>query len=555
MVEVNSISRPHAGHALRRPTFSIRSRLIVLAVIAIAPLVAERIRDLAADRSERIEMAYNNVRDLAKIGAEKQNEILATTHAFLQVVARSYATFGSSEECGRFLGKLAMGLPWAKVISVTRPDGVVVCSNNPQSLGLDVSDRPYLQRATETGEFVVSDYLFGRRVKGPMMFAAFPQRNSNGATEAVVIAAIDLSWIGRRATSVGKGAGLAVLMVDASGTVVAREPDTEGFVGRNFSDQPLVRALLAQSEGTVTEKGLDGVRRVYGFVRLPNTDARFAVGLDESEVLRPVNRAMWISFIQLALIAGAVLVGIWFGGDRLLAQPIRRFADIATQIGHGDLHTRTKGGNWATEFKPLATAIDDMAEQLAAHEHLLRDANERLKQEAQIDALTGLANRRNFDGQLAEEWQAAARLKRPVALLMIDVDHFKPFNDRYGHPQGDFCLRRLGKILSAAIRKDTDLAVRYGGEEFVLLLPGADIAEAAEVAERLRRAVEELRIVHAAVPSGHVTVSIGVASLVPGAGETAEQLIEVADAALYAAKHRGRNTVMVQRSTPLAAAS
>jgi diguanylate cyclase (GGDEF)-like protein len=138
---------------------------------------------------------------------------------------------------------------------------------------------------------------------------------------------------------------------------------------------------------------------------------------------------------------------------------------------------------------------------------------------------------------------------------MVDIDHFKPFNDHYGHPEGDFCLRRVGKTLSAAIRKDTDLAVRYGGEEFVLLLPGADASEAVDVAERLRRAVEELRIAHAAAPSGHVTISVGVAALIPGARQAAERLIETADAALYAAKRGGRNAVIVHESTTLAAAS
>jgi diguanylate cyclase (GGDEF)-like protein len=94
----------------------------------------------------------------------------------------------------------------------------------------------------------------------------------------------------------------------------------------------------------------------------------------------------------------------------------------------------------------------------------------------------------------------AIELQHPIALMMIDIDHFKLFNDHYGHLEGDFCLRRVGKVLSAAIRKDTDLAVRYGGEEFVLLLPVTDVAEALDVAERLRRAVEELRIAHEPAP-------------------------------------------------------
>ena len=138
---------------------------------------------------------------------------------------------------------------------------------------------------------------------------------------------------------------------------------------------------------------------------------------------------------------------------------------------------------------------------------------------------------------------------------MIDVDHFKLFNDRYGHVQGDACLRRVGKLLMNLACRPGDLPARYGGEEFAVLLPGASLAGARIVAERLRHAVEELCIAHADSPLGQVSVSIGLASLVPSLGDTAQSLIEAADAGLYAAKRGGRNAVVADSDIELAEAS
>ena len=143
---------------------------------------------------------------------------------------------------------------------------------------------------------------------------------------------------------------------------------------------------------------------------------------------------------------------------------------------------------------------------------------------------------------------------------MIDVDHFKLFNDRYGHVQGDACLRRVGKLLMNFACRPGDLSARYGGEEFAVLLPGASLAGARIVAERLRHAVEDLCIAHADSPLGQVSVSIGIASMVPNLGDkslgdTAQSLIEAADEGLYAAKRGGRNAVVAHSDIELAEAS
>jgi diguanylate cyclase (GGDEF)-like protein len=199
--------------------------------------------------------------------------------------------------------------------------------------------------------------------------------------------------------------------------------------------------------------------------------------------------------------------------------------------------------------------MDDMADTLARREEELRGSNGRLEELARLDGLTGLVNRRGFDTDLEAQWRRAVEQRRPVALLMIDVDHFKLFNDTRGHVEGDDCLRMVGQVLSLIAKDECGLAARYGGEEFVVLLPDAQLAKATEVAERIRSAVEKLEILHAAAQSGHVTVSIGVASLVPTDGAGMEALLHAADASVYAAKRRGRNTVVAQAPVELLAAS
>jgi diguanylate cyclase (GGDEF)-like protein len=160
----------------------------------------------------------------------------------------------------------------------------------------------------------------------------------------------------------------------------------------------------------------------------------------------------------------------------------------------------------------------------------------------QIDALTGLGNRRYFDQMLQEAWRAASRQHAPLSLVIFDIDHFKAFNDALGHQAGDECLRRVGRAISQCVRDTSDTASRYGGEEFAIILLGTAAPAACVVAERVRAAVRACAIAHPlAGPPGYVTVSLGLATLIPDARATPEALIEAADRCLYAAKRQGRN--------------
>lgn len=174
----------------------------------------------------------------------------------------------------------------------------------------------------------------------------------------------------------------------------------------------------------------------------------------------------------------------------------------------------------------------------------LRDANSQLTMLASLDGLTGVANRRSLDEKFLQEWRRAMRVRVPLALLMIDIDHFKQYNDDNGHMMGDQCLQAVAQALMDIARRPQDLVARYGGEEFVLLLPQTDLNGARHLAETLRETVFNLAIDHPSSGWGRVTISIGCASCIPARGEDNLLLIGLADTALYQAKQAGRNRVV-----------
>ena len=181
----------------------------------------------------------------------------------------------------------------------------------------------------------------------------------------------------------------------------------------------------------------------------------------------------------------------------------------------------------------------------------LRDANERLARLSRQDELTGLANRRHLETVLDAEWRRCSRTSQPLSLILLDVDHFKDYNDEYGHLAGDRCLQRVAQALAERCLRAGDLVARFGGEEFLIVLPGTDRDNAILMAERLRDGVQALAISHApSAPFPVVTISAGVGSMLPREGLSSDDLLAGADAALYTAKRQGRNRVASQPSPP-----
>jgi GGDEF domain-containing protein len=551
---------------------------MILAIIAIVPFVLERIHNEQFDRAQRVNAAYAQALGLAQRAAAAQSDVIVSTHAFLTVLAATHAVTATPvSSCGPLLKSIAEPQPWIRILSVANRDGQIVCSSNAEAIGLDISQRPHFINPVKTGAFTVGDYFMGTRDKSPFIVASLPQRNADGSLKSVLLATLDLKWIAQIAGALTVRHGSIMLLVDGKGTVLSHEPNPAGWVGRQLSDHPLIKSLLAKQEGVVTTKSLDGIRRIFAFVELPGTTARVAIGFDEHEVLSRADAEMWFAFTELGIVVFLVLLSIWFGAERLLMRPIRALTETAGRIGRGEDKTHAASLPLVAEFIPLAVALDDMTDRLEVREQELRDLNTQLRELAQIDSLTGLANRRTFNAHLFTEWKLAIKRRQPISALMIDVDHFKAFNDRYGHVQGDACLRKVGEALRACTRsransvsagmeerralsspaalgRDTQLAARYGGEEFAVLLPGIDLATAALIGERIRAAVENLLIAHGGAPWGFVSISVGVASILPSERSSPQELTETADAGLYEAKQRGRNRVVARSNvTPLRA--
>ena len=228
---------------------------------------------------------------------------------------------------------------------------------------------------------------------------------------------------------------------------------------------------------------------------------------------------------------------------------------LSGQTQDADLEKGIAAGGDDYLFKPVSEVvlgakisamqrIMEMRESLVALTRKLDAANRELKRISSRDGLTGISNRRAFDELLNQEWHRALRSGKELAMLLCDVDHFKRFNDTYGHQAGDECLRRVATILHQAVARETDVVARYGGEEFAIVLADTGAGGALIVAEKIRHAVHQLAIPHSASSTGTVTLSIGIAGCVPTPRETPDTLVQAADRALYSAKRSGRDRVV-----------
>jgi diguanylate cyclase (GGDEF)-like protein len=252
-----------------------------------------------------------------------------------------------------------------------------------------------------------------------------------------------------------------------------------------------------------------------------------------ASAFRDIRRLRDATAMLLVVLLG-VVGSLAYGLGLLIVQPLGRLTLAANRVAGGDLDVDVPASGGG-ELSHLASVFNDMVRRL-------REGRAELERLSVTDELTGLANRRRLTAELERELRRSGRHGHPFAILMLDVDRFKHFNDTYGHPAGDAVLKRLASTVRECVR-DVDTVARYGGEEFVVILPETPAAEAARVAERIRASAEADRF----TPDGgsvalNVTVSIGYAGFPENAG-TPDALIAAADQALYRSKESGRNRV------------
>ncbi|WP_053078590.1 sensor domain-containing diguanylate cyclase [Methylobacterium tarhaniae] len=312
-----------------------------------------------------------------------------------------------------------------------------------------------------------------------------------GPFSGIVLGSLSLSYFDRLFQNVKLGRDGTINLFHADGTRIVRHPVPNPELAPSFADSLNVRRILR--EGTGSFIGIaqsDGIERLYTFTRVGDTPLHLTVALSTREIeVEWRQKAQVIVAVVLALCVVAV-------GLALLVR-------------------------WELRRRNAAEA--------------------ELAQLSRTDALTGLPNRRAFEEAFGRAFAEASRRGGPVTLLAVDADHFKRYNDRYGHAVGDRVLQGLARALSDAARRPSDLVARVGGEEFAILLPGADAEGAAHVAERVHEAVAGLVVETEGESVGRITVSIGLALGLPRQSGTLADLFGLADAALYEAKATGRN--------------
>ncbi|MCW8277677.1 GGDEF domain-containing protein [Pseudomonas sp. PCH199] len=351
-------------------------------------------------------------------------------------------------------------------------------------------------KSRSSGEWIMT---VSRRVNYP-----------DGRFAGVALATIYLSHFLQLYDSIDMGSNGVINLIADNASIVVRRPFNEADIGASLLKSPLFTQLLPKaSAGTATIRSMiDGVERVVGYRRVEGYPLIVFAALNKDEVLAGWRKESMLSAFIVALLLG--ILGVL--GYRLI--------------------------------KLMKQQNRIQVELLGSQERLL-ELNRNLELLALEDALTGLANRRQFDLFIHAEMGRARRNQTGLALLMIDVDHFKAFNDQYGHLAGDQCLRSLAAIITDYIKRPGDLAARFGGEEFSVVLPGTDYVGAFLVAENIRRAVQAAGLAHSESPAGTITVSVGVCGYDPASQTRTEDLIGAVDKALYVAKASGRNMSVI----------
>lgn len=382
----------------------------------------------------------------------------------------------------------------------------------------------------------------------PSIYLALPADDGQGS---VFLARLDLGYMRDFLRHYAEFSASPIYIVAQDGFVMlSGSPGLAipSFHLKEWADKPLDKLMLSA-----------GGRNWIPIVSEAHAIGAKIVTLVPTEMLE-IQRNVLLVFLGIFFV-GLVGLGVFkkIQMDRFIFQPIAAFAHNLQELAQGRRVLADELGIYRFEelaeiqqhFLSMAQAIREREHSILQQAEQLRAVNARLEELATTDGLTGIANRRHFDEVLAVEFSRLSQSDAVLSLLLLDIDHFKLFNDTYGHVVGDDCLRQVGRLMASSVHRVSDLAARYGGEEFAAILLDTDAAGAADLAESIRAGIENLAISHqTSCTATHVTASVGVVTVRPACLASVEAVITLADEQLYAAKAAGRNRVTLLDMTP-----
>ncbi|CAM4087250.1 sensor domain-containing diguanylate cyclase [Serratia silvae] len=488
----------------------------VFVIIVVLTLVVFNAWQIWNAHQRNLQIAGNDSENLARSLAQHAEDTFALVNNNLIDLSERIETDGLGEPQRLRLQKVmqiqASNFPqlYGSVVFDAQGNWILTSNGKPLSHANN-ADRAYFKyHLTHNKNTVYIGKVIRSRSTGDLIIPISRRlSHADGSFAGVVMATLYVDYFREfyNTFALNNNASLSLLLAD--GTILYRRPYNEDAIGTNICHSILFQEILPHSPfGNVTlVSQFDNVERVYGYSQVERYPLVIAAGLSKKDIL-----ADWRNDASLFAVGGGVLLSILLALGFVLIRQINHSVQTEVEL------TRTRDK--------------------------LTQMNHTLEELALLDSLTGLANRRQFDIALKNEMTRAARNDRSIALLMLDIDYFKQFNDIYGHVAGDQCLQQLGRMLQSMVNRPGDLMARYGGEELAIILPDTDLQGAIAFAERVLEGIRQLKIVHIGSPLGIITASIGASAKVPHQyNDTPLSLVNLADNALYTAKKGGKNRV------------
>ena len=534
---------------------STRGRVAVVVVLSAVPALALMVYGALEQRTVAESHARDELRRHARLMAARVEQAVERAQQLLIASAGAVPVLLRDRQAchGHFRDLMRAGQGRYQSLGMHLASGDLHCDARAWDDGVNVSDRPYFREAVESGTFSVGGYQAGGAAGRDGVDLGQPVRDADGKIVAVLFARLDLKLFGELAGAMPKPPGAVVTLLDRDGILLAQVPPQGARVGAKLSEPRLSQALLAERNGVLEAADAEGAPRVYAFRRVAeNPDGSSALWVVVSAhqgVTYAEARATFIKTVGgLVAVTMLLLLGGWYGAEIMVLRNLRKLLDMARRVQAGDLTARTGLPGGREEISRLGDAFDQMAQSLQEREAALQKALRETRELAITDPLTGLHNRRYLWELLGRELLKARRNRTPVAAILADIDHFKRFNDTWGHEAGDLVLKRVADVIREHVR-GSDIGCRYGGEELAVILPETALEVAVERAERIRRGIAGLRLEHGGHRLDAVTSSFGVA-MFPQHADNAEALLRAADEALYEAKKAGRDRVVVSQAKP-----